>query len=154
MNAKEVEQLVELIYGNWNDRLPSSAPVKKTVLTPWHRALSGLSYEEVLAAVDALALSDTYMPRPGLVRKKAMSSRLLSPPAHAFAWAQAQALGRAVNTGTYSEGSCHPCVLETVQAMGGISSLSVSTNGDRSFFLEAYQEIVSKWEALHYGVEN
>jgi hypothetical protein len=38
--------------------------------------------------------------------------------------------------------------------MGGISSLSVSTNGDRSFFLEAYQEVVSKWEALHYGIEN
>ena len=154
MNSKQIEEAVELIYGNWNDRLPSTVSVKRAVLLPWQRALSDLDYDEVLAAVDALALSDTYMPRPALVRKKAIQLRSpeVSAPAPALAWSQVQSLSRAANSGTYDEGTYHPCVLETVRAMGGIASLSVSTNGDRSFFLEAYQSIVGDWEYSHYGV--
>lgn len=153
MNSKEVETVAELLLGNWNERLPSSGPVKISVLRPWTRMLSDLGFDEAVAAVDALALSDTYMPRPAALRKKIlqMNSQLAPPPSPALAWAEVQTLSKAVSSGTYDPGICHECVLEAVQAMGGISSLAVSTNGDRTFFVQAYTEIVNKWETRHYA---
>ena len=108
MTPKEVEEVAELVMGNWNERMPSSGPVKTAVLRPWKRMLADLEYDEAVAAVDALALSDTYMPRPALVRKKVlqMYSPLEPPPAPALAWAEVQTLAKSVNAGTYARDTC------------------------------------------------
>lgn len=152
MTKDEVVKAVELLYSHWNDRLPSSDAPKKAALRAWNEFIGDLEYQDVVTAISAAALTDTYMPRPGQIRKAVVirRSQLEAAPTPAEAWGQVRSLAESVASGTYSEDSYHPCVLSTVRLMGGISSVAVNTNGDRTFFLEAYQEQVRDWEKLHY----
>lgn len=152
MTKDEVVKAVELLYSHWNDRLPSSDAPKKAALRAWNEFIGDLEYQDVVTAISAAALTDTYMPRPGQIRKAVVvrNSQFESAPTPAEAWGQVRALAEAVSSGVYSEDSYHPCVLATVRQMGGITSVAVNTNGDRTFFLEAYQERVREWEKVHY----
>lgn len=152
MTKDEVVKAVELVYSHWNDRLPSSDAPKKAALRAWAEFLIDLDYEDVVRAISHAAVYDTYMPRPGQIRKAVLQacSQLPVPPTPVEAWGQVRSLCESVATGTYSEDSFHPCVLATVRQMGGIAGVSVNTNGDRTYFLEAYQEQVRSWEKLHY----
>jgi hypothetical protein len=152
MTKDEVVKAVELLYSHWNDRLPSSDAPKKAVLRAWSDFISDLEYKDVVTAIAGAALTDTYMPRPGQIRKAVLvqCSQLPPAPSSVEAWGQVRSLSESVGSGTYAEGNFHPCVLATVRQMGGIASVAVSTNGDRTFFTEAYQERVREWEKLHY----
>jgi hypothetical protein len=152
MTKDEVVKAVELLYSHWNDRLPSSDAPKKAALRAWAEFILDLEYADVVQAISAAALTDTYMPRPGQIRKAVLKacSQLPAAPSPVEAWGQVRSLSESVSSGTYAEDKYHPCVLATVRLMGGISSVAVNTNGDRTFFLEAYQEQVRNWENLHY----
>ena len=154
MTPSEIESAVELLYSHYNDRLPASGPLKKAALRAWNQFLSDLESADVLDAISRLAVSDTYMPRPGRLRKAVLmaNSQHPTPPSGPEAWAQVRYLAEAVSSGTYAEDTYHPCVLATVRQMGGIHAVAVHTNGDRTYFLEAYQERVAEWEKVHYKI--
>jgi len=69
MTKDEVVKAVELLYSHWNDRLPSSDAPKKAVLRAWSDFIGDLEYQDVVTAIAGAALTDTYMPRPGQIRK-------------------------------------------------------------------------------------
>lgn len=111
--------------------------------------LSDLPLEGCHQVVDSLAISDSYMPRPGVVRRALLSLNTTNPPPSAGeAWANLQQVAAAAASGEYIQVSLHECVSEAVSLLGGTAALALHTNGDRNSFVEEYNLIVST-EAEH-----
>lgn len=147
MDAKQIRDIASLVYGYWNDRLPSTESVKKEVLAPWAEMLSDIDYDTALAAVQELALTDTFMPKPAHIRIVAFTKQnnIFHPPNEHEAWAHVQTLSQTVAHGTSAVTETHPVLLETIHQMGGMSKLDTITNGDRTYFLAAYEKNVKSW---------
>lgn len=147
MDAKQIRDIASLVYGYWNDRLPSTESVKKEVLIPWAEMLSDIDYDTALAAVQELALTDTFMPKPAHIRIVAFTKQnnIFHPPNEHEAWAHVQTLSQTVAHGTSAVTETHPVLLETIHQMGGMSKLDTITNGDRTYFLAAYEKNVKNW---------
>jgi hypothetical protein len=147
VDAKQIRDIASLVYGYWNDRLPSTESVKKEVLIPWAEMLSDIDYDTALAAVQELALTDTFMPKPAHIRIIALTkqNKIAHPPNEHEAWAHVQTLSQTVAHGTSAVTETHPVLLETIHQMGGMSKLDTITNGDRTYFLAAYEKNVKNW---------
>lgn len=153
MEPKELEKLVEHIHSHWNDRLPSTANIRKPILEVWNSALHDLPHSLITRAVRELALTETFIPRPALVRKKAiqLSGKVTPPPEPAAAWIEVQKLARSVTSGAVDVKEINPCVLAAIHKMGGIADIAHSTNGDRTQFFDVYKTVVTEWESQAYA---
>lgn len=147
MTPAQIREIVSLIYTYWNDRLPSTETVAKQVLIPWNRMLQDIEYETAKTAVDQLALSETYMPKPSAVRitAKTIQNKIIHPPEPYEAWATIQNLSKNLANGTANQTEIHPLLKQTINQMGGMNHIGTTTNGDRSFFTDAYQKNVTNW---------
>jgi len=147
MDSKQVREIASLVYGYWNDRLPSTESVKKEVLAPWLEMLADIDYDIALQAVQGLALTDTYMPKAAHVRIAALTKQneIVHPPNEHEAWAHVQTLSQTLANGTSAVTDLHPVLLETIHQMGGMTKLDTTTNGDRQYFLAAYDKNVKLW---------
>jgi hypothetical protein len=147
MNAAEIRELASLTYGYWNDRLPSTESVKKEVLAPWTEMLKDLDYDITREAIQNLALTDQFMPKPAHIRILALTEQnnIVHPPEEHLAWATIQTLSQTLANGTSNQTELHPVLKETVSEMGGMTKIDTTTNGDRKFFTEAYEKNVKKW---------
>jgi hypothetical protein len=147
MNTQEVKQIAGLVYGYWNDRLPSTGTVLTQVLAPWQEMLKDIDYDIAHKAVQHLALTDQFMPKPAHVRILALTEQngIIHPPEEHDAWATIQNLSQTLANGTSTQIELHPILKETVNEMGGMNKIDTTTNGDRKFFLDAYEKNVKKW---------
>lgn len=153
MDAKELEEIVEHIHIHWNSRLSSTSTIRNKILAVWKSALHDLPYSLVIRAVRELALTETYIPRPAQIRKKAiqLSGKVASPPEPAAAWVEVQKLARSVTNGTMDPKEIDPFILTTIHKMGGIADIPHSTNGDRNQFFDVYNTVVAEWESQVYA---
>lgn len=153
MELEELTQLVIHAHIHWNNSLSSTPNIRKEVISVWKSALNGVSHEVATRAIRELSLSETFMPRPSVVRKRALiiSGVVVAPPEPAAAWAEVQRLGRSVSSGTIQPAQVHDCVLKAIHIMGGISTIAFTTNGDRTQFIELYKTVVTEWESQAYA---
>ena len=145
LTKNELVAFVDRVYASWNQVVPQSSA--KVIYEAWWRLLSDLPLEGCHQVVDSLAISDSYMPRPGVVRRALLSLNTTNPsPSAGEAWATLQQVAAAAARGEYIQVSLHECVSEAVALLGGTAALALHTNGDRNSFTEVYNQVVSSWE--------
>lgn len=154
LTKEELKEIVDRVYASWNQQVPASTA--KVVYNAWWRILHDLTVVETNEAIDALVIEDSYMPRPGSIRRLVISSQggLEAPPAPLEAWQQFRSMAEAANSGQYREMVVHPVLRGCVTALGGSAAFGMHTNGDRTMFLEAYERAVQGWERETYAVVN
>lgn len=152
MDSEAAGKVVVAFYNAWNERIPKGADWDELLAT-WSRFLSDVTVEEARYAYRRLvALDANWLPRPGTVRKIAVSSRGERPPREWEAWAQLRRIAEASHTGVGSAEKLHPVVSATLSALGGRDALELHTNGDRELFFRAYRDELADWETKVYGV--
>lgn len=153
MELEELTQLVVDAHIHWNTSLSTTPNIRKQVISVWKSALHDVSHVVATRAIRELSLSETFMPRPSVIRKRALiiSGVVVAPPESAAAWAEVQHLGRSVSSGTIQPAQVHVCVLKAIHVMGGISTIAFTTNGDRTQFIEVYKNVVTEWESQAYA---
>lgn len=146
MTKNELVEIVDRIYATWNQVVPQSSA--KSIYDAWWRVIGDLTLEECHQAVDSLAVSDIYMPRPGTLRKTCtfQNNQYGQAPSPPEAWATLQKLGVASARGEVIQESLHECVSKAISLLGGTSALGLHTNGDRNSFTELYTQVVTSWE--------
>jgi hypothetical protein len=148
LTKTELVELVDRVYATWNQVVPQSSA--KVIYEAWWRLLSDLRLEDCHRSLDSLAIADSYMPRPGALRKYVVlqdqNKQYGLAPQPAEAWATLQAIGGASARGEYVQVHLHPCVQKAVALLGGTAALALHTNGDRNSFTEVYKEVLEAWE--------
>lgn len=152
MTKEELMEVVDRIYASWNQTVPASNA--KTVYNAWWRVLQDLTVVDVNEAVDVLVIDDSYMPRPGAVRRLVIEKlvQLPSPPSTLEAWQQLRVMAESAHSGAFSPPQLHSCLHQALQKLGGSAALSLHTNGDREAFGQIYEKIVLDWERQHFGL--
>ena len=151
MNKTELVTVVERVHSVWRDPIPQQGPQRDSVLKTWWRIIGDLDFNLTEKALDNLIIADGFMPRPGTLRRATINlSGLDAPPTPAEAWQQFRSAAESAHSGVYSPVTIHHCVRETIQRLGGTSSYSLNTNGDRNLFTETYGRVVLEWEQQQY----
>lgn len=152
MEAEAAGKALVAFYNAWNERIPKGAEWDE-VLSVWIRFLSDLETEEVRYAYKRLVAQDErWLPRPGTVRKIALSLRPDRPPKEWEAWAQLRRIAEGSASGVASSEKLHAVVSATLASLGGRGALELHTNGDRELFFRAYREKIGDWETEHLGL--
>jgi len=152
MDRESAGKVVVAFYNAWNERIPRGADWDE-LLAVWARFLSDVSVEEARHAYRRLvALDPNWLPRPGTVRRTAISSRGGQPPREWEAWAQLRRIADASHSGVAAGERLDPVVAATLASLGGREALELHTNGDRELFFRAYREKLADWETSAYGV--
>lgn len=149
MKKTELVELVDRVYATWNQVVPHSSA--KVIYEAWWRLLSDLEAEDCHLSLDSLAIDDSYMPRPGALRKAVVLYSYQYnqdglPPSAQEAWATVQKMGAAAARGEYIHMPIHSCLQKSLALLGGTSALGLHTNGDRNSFIEVYNQVVASWE--------
>lgn len=151
MNKTELVTVVERVHSVWRDPIPQQGPQRDSVLKTWWRIIGDLDFNLTEKALDNLIIADGFMPRPGTLRRATINlSGLDAPPTPAEAWQQFRSAAESAHSGVYNPVTIHHCVRETIQRLGGTSSYSLNTNGDRNLFTETYGRVVLEWEQQQY----
>lgn len=152
MTKDELVKIVDIVYSHYSDRLPTTEALKKQVYLGWWHALQDIEYADIKKAINQLVIVETYKLRPAIVRKRALIIAGKAPdvPTTAQAWATIQRLTNDFNTGAIDATSIHECIRAALLQLGGLASVSASTNGDRNFFAAIYEPIVREWEIRAY----
>jgi len=147
LTKNELVELVDRVYASWNQVVPQSSA--KVIYDAWWRLLSDLELEECHQVVDSLAISDSYMPRPGAIRRETLcryTPNAAAAPSAQEAWATLQQVAVGSANGEYIQVSLHECVSEAITILGGTHALALHTNGDRNSFIEVYNQVVDAWQ--------
>ena len=148
MTKNELVELVDRVYATWNQVVPHSS--SKVIYEAWWRLLSDLEAEDCHLSLDSLAIDDSYMPRPGVLRKHVVLNPYRNTPdepsSSQEAWATVQKMGAAAARGEYIHMPIHFCLQKSLALLGGTSALGLHTNGDRNSFIEVYNQVVTSWE--------
>lgn len=149
MTGEELLKLVDLACGLYN--LDATKQRKTEMREAWKLMLHDLDFDGCLKALKDLAVTETFMPRPGHIRRTVLAPK--DPiPAPLEAWLQFQSLLKSVTSGTYNTDPVHSAVQETVKRLNG--GYGLYTNGDREAFIDVYKKVVAEIEARLYAVED
>ena len=144
MIKAELQELVRLVYSLYNQALYKAD--EKQIFLAWWALLQALAAGEAKKKIMEHSTLERYMPRPGEIRVAVKKDEIsdLPPGPHEF-WAYLQEVRNNRNYGiheiTRKEIAEHICVKETVAKVGASVAFGLSTNGDRTWVLEAYTEI-------------
>ena len=152
MTKDEMITLVELVHSHYGERMPTTEALKKQVYLAWWHCLSDIEYLTAKKAINELAVTETFKPRPALVRKRAIAETTPQAPTTAEAWALIQNLIKDLNTGSIERKEIHECIQTAIRQLGGLPAIQAETNGDRNFFAGVYEPIVSRWEMNAYAI--
>lgn len=152
MDQESAGRVVVAFYNAWNERIPKGTDWDE-LLSTWARFLSDVSVDEARHAYRRLVAQDSnWLPRPGTVRRIALSTRGDQPPREWEAWAQLRRIADASHTGVGSGERMHAVVAATLASLGGREALELHTNGDRELFFRAYRDRLADWETENFGV--
>lgn len=148
LTKEELKKLVDEVFVLWNQQVP--AINQKDLYSAWWSMLHDLDYDKVQAAARTLSALDTYMPRPGNLRRKTISlAGQPTPPTPIEAWTHMRHIAEAINNGTYEPDTKHPALLKTISRLKG--ALDLHTNGDREHFIKTYEQTLEEWEIATYA---
>jgi hypothetical protein len=154
MTKEELVAVVDRIYASWNQHINPNN--QKVVYEAWWRILKDLDKEATDVAVDSLVIQDSYMPRPGQVRKLVVNSlQGWCPPTAVEAWQQFRRMAEAAHTGSYSEGVViDSLVKDVVRQLGGTQAYNLHTNSDRQQFVDMYEFVLRQREQELYQLQD
>jgi hypothetical protein len=139
MTKEELTEVVEIIYAMWNKEIPNLPDSRKNMYIAWFRVLNDTPKDGILQAADRLAVRETYLPAPGMIKAEYLRTLPEAPPTAAQAWNQYVRIRDAVNAGTTQHDVViHPRLQATIQQVG----LNLHTNDDRRHFTETYSATV------------
>lgn len=151
MTKTELCGIVDRIYASWNQQI--NLKEQKHVYEAWWRILQDLDSDTVHEVLDAIVIENSYMPRPGYVRRRTIDFiQGIDVPSPIEAWQQFREASDASHSGTYAGKGVHELVARTVKALGGTQAYSLYTNGDREQFISMYERIVKDYEAQAYAL--
>lgn len=152
MNKTELVDVVDRVYASWGQQI--NLKDQKHVYEAWFRILFDLPKDVVDSVVDELVIDNSYMPRPGAVRRRAvdLTSGEDLIPSGAEAWQQFRRAAEAAHSGNQTNNITHPLVSQTVKALGGVSAYNLHTNGDREMFLDVFSRVVKDYERARYSL--
>lgn len=144
MTRLDVIQAMALISTYWPHwRIPTDRDEASSMVDAWGRLLLDLETDQVLAAIEAYAVTGAeFAPGPGVIRKRAIELAAPSAlPDGDAAWAEVlDQIARVGYVGTPS--FSHPAIDTTVRAFGWLA-LCQSENqvADRAHFLRMYADV-------------
>jgi hypothetical protein len=149
MTKAQLERLVRTAYATFNVQMNKSEEI--TIFRAWWQLLSDLSYEDTWTAFNSMAVSATFLPRPGELRRATinMLEGTDTHPDPATCWGILQAMRKATETGQFYEGERPGALVQTLESLGS-SAFDMHTNGDRETFIRVYSKTVEKLEQKKY----
>ena len=147
MNKQELEEIVRETYGIYNkDLFEVDRP---HICRGWYSVLQDLPANDVRKTIQKISTREKFLPSAGAIRNAHLETRIKNPPPtpQQF-WGYVQTVNKNIATGTRTESpkeiAEHPCVAATFHELG-TAMLSMATNGDRNFVLEAYNRHVATY---------
>lgn len=149
----EFEEFVKQVFATYNQTLFEVD--KKPILRAWWSLLKDIKLDDLYVVLNEIALTAKYMPTPGMIRRHYKDSQITDmPPPPQEAWVILQSIIRQISSGTQpSSTPQHPTVVETIKSLGD-TALSLSTNGDREYFMEVYERNRMRFLTEAYKVES
>jgi hypothetical protein len=151
MNKAELQQLVDQVYATYNQQLYEVD--KKNVYRAWYDLLNDLEYEETINAFLELAVYETFMPKPGQLRRTVIDARTGEPP-HPdpySAWGIFVGAQKDAHFGTQTNVPKPIALQKTLERLGS-SAYDMHTNGDREVFIKTYTAVVEEMQKQKYKI--
>lgn len=137
----EAMALISTYWPHW--RMPTARDEASAMVDAWGRLLSDLETDQVVAAIEAYAVTGAeFAPGPGVIRKRAIE--LAAPvgiPDGDAAWSEV--LDQIARVGYVGRPAfSHPAIETTVQAFGWLALCQSETQmADRAHFLRMYDDV-------------
>ena len=151
MTKEELMGLVQQVYATYDKQLLDVD--KKMVYRAWYDLLNDLEYEEAINAFLELAVYETYMPKPGQLRRAVIDTQTGTTP-HLdgySAWGIFVSIQKNAHFGTQTEIPRPEALVKTLERLGD-SAYEMHTNGDREAFLRVYEKVVEELEQHKYKI--
>lgn len=149
----DFEEFVKQVFATYNQTLFEVD--RRSILRAWWSLLKDINLDDLYLALHDIALTSKYMPTPGMIRRHVKDSQISDmPPSPQEAWVILQSIIRKISSGVEPSATPqHPTVVETIKSLGD-TALSLSTNGDREYFMEAYERNRMRFLTEAYKVES
>lgn len=149
MTKNELAKLVEQIYATYNQKMPEN----ESVYSAWYALLHDLPYRDAQKAFVSIAVSATFMPRPGDVRRATinMQNKIAQFEDPLSAWGKFVSIQKNLHNGVGNSIAVSEALKLTVAALGE-AAIGMHTNSDRDAFIRTYERIVSEIDAARYAV--
>lgn len=150
MTSSEVWNLIRVVYGAYNQT--AFDVDKKTLVESWSHLLGEFTYAEAKSAAMDIASVSKAMPTPGGIRRYIIGTRVgEKPPTVQEAWAWLMSRNYDLAHGTWSQDTPHPVMVETMKSLGAVIT-TLTTNGDREYFSNVYNDKLLAYELNLYKV--
>lgn len=144
MTKEELVSVVERAHALWNQHGFTPKELK-AIHEAWWDLLGDLEFDDAMKALRARAESGGPPPRPGELRRATIDLTVAyMAPSGAEAWGEVRTAAALLASGSPLDKPLHPAVRETLKLLGGSSSFSLYTNGDRDLFIREYGEVVRR----------
>lgn len=135
MTDDEIIKVVEHLNACWNTK-PDDIKAQRRA---WKVFIHDLNFGNVMETINRLALTATYQPRPGEIRRLMLAPSFLTG---IEAWAQLQSVRKASQSGITPQ-QLDTAVKDTIRRIGDIA-LGLQSNGDRDMFINAYNTTIEE----------
>jgi len=150
MTKVELEDFVREVFASFNQTLYESD--REVILRAWWGLLQDLEIVSVRDRFIQMAVVLKTMPTPGAVRRAVVEESLeTTPPSPQQAWAALRKMSDDVNRGTHQVMDIHEVFQNAIKVLGDIA-FTLSTNGDREYFMNVYTEQLNLYMVDVYKV--
>jgi len=153
MTKIELIELVHQAYATFRIDLPETDEKVTALYNAWYEILWDLEYAETKKAFVSLAITSTFMPRPGELRRATINRRIkITQSDNPYvSWGKWMTLSREVNSGMPPSVEVTPALAKTIEQLGE-TAYGMHTNGDREVFVQVYERVVTELESQLYAV--
>lgn len=138
MTKVELEEFVREVFASFNQTLYEAD--RAIILRAWWGLLQDLDIALVRDKFIQMAVVAKTMPTPGSIRRAVVEESLEErAPSPQQAWAVLRKMSDDVNRGTHQAMNIHEAFQNTIKILGEIA-FTLSTNGDREYFMNVYTE--------------
>jgi hypothetical protein len=156
MSSKgEIKDFVKEVYATYNQIILLED--EKPTFRAWYALLHDLDISDIRKAFLNLATYETFMPRPGDVRRRTidMQQNICQQLDVYEAWSIFQSVIKNANSGLQTEIDRRPdeclALRKTIKTFGE-SAFSMHTNGDREAFIRVYEKTAKDIDEERYSV--
>lgn len=150
MTKVELEEFVREVFASFNQTFYEND--REVVLRAWWALLRDLDIVLVRDKFIQMAVVAKAMPTPGSIRRAVVDESLkVVPPSAQQAWAQLRKMSEDMNRGTHQAVDVHQVFAAAIKILGD-SAFGLSTNGDREYFMNVYNEQLNLYMIDAYKV--
>jgi hypothetical protein len=151
MTKVELEDFVREAFATYNQTFYEAD--REYILRAWWNLLKDLEVSDVRARFAKMAVASRVLPTPGMLRRAVVESKMDKvPPSPQEAWALLQRITQGMNQGTHQTSEIHPVLGDTIKVLGPVA-FTLSTNGDREYFMGVYSDRLADYLVEMYKVD-